>query len=723
MKPVLKSSILAAVVLAVAAGAYGAPPASVPAAITDPALRDLVGQLPARDVGTTPEKYVAAFLKLDAAQFGQLVDALEPPGTQKDLSVRYALHGIAYSIANSGENKKAFVEGCSKRLRDKTEAAIKVFLIEQLELVGSPEAVPVLAGCLADKDTMNSAVRALVVIKGDAAKAALRTALDRGGDGRAAVIAGLGALQDDAAAAKIRTCIKDADAGVRWAADAALADIADPQDTKAIQGQMEGAGVYERSLLTTDLLKMARRLTEKKMIQEADAIYTAFWENKTPEYRHEKIAGLDGLVKVRGEAALPLVVEAMGAEDWQMRAAAVKIASAVPGEKATAFWIEQLKKTKNQVEVLNVIASRKDPAAFAVVAEYMNAKDPAVQVAAIHAAGASGGEKAINPILALTSNPSENVRRAAMAELSTLAGAGADAALAGRLADADPAARAVLLGLLGSRGAKSQQEAVLACMGDGDDAVRLAAISALEMLGDSGSVKTLIAVLASGKPEEKAAAERVLPAVLRRESDDQTRTAPLTAALEKADVTVKPALLRVLSQVGGKEAVATLVGFIHDPNADILDAAVRSLARTTDPEAMPALLEIARDSKDEKHPALALLAYLRLLEAQKLPEDDKVKANAAAMPLARRPEDRRAIMGGIGKIGTPGALETAAKYLDDAATSEESSTAVVAIAQKLQGKEPEKCRAALEKVIAVVKDGRTKQTARDIMAAIDRKMK
>jgi HEAT repeat protein len=708
--------ILASVVLLTSSVFAAAP-------INDPVAKEVVSKLPLRDNSSTPEKITAQLLGLNERQLQEIVDNIDIQGKDKDDKARYALAGLSTVITKDTlPSRKALAAACSNRLAKETEISIKIFLLETVERAGAIESTPAVAACLSDKDqaVVDAAIRTLSTFGGEDSKSALRDALQKSAANRGALLLGLGRLQDDKAVEMIRPMLEEKEARTRISAAVALCEIGDAASVKTINGMLEKADDYDRSQLTAGLLAMARRLVELKKTAEADAIYLSFWENKVQERRHERIAGLEGLITVRGEGALPMVLEAMESPDWQMRAAAVRVGVNAPGEKVTKLFVDQLPKSKNPAEVLAILANRKDPSAFDAVSAMLTNKDEKIQIAAIRAVAATGGEKAIKPLLAIMASGSAPTKAAAVSALSANANKAGDALLAGQLASADSATKVSLLELLAARSATSQQTAIAALLKDSDQKVRLQTLTTLERIGDLSAEEILIPATFVADEKEKEAAEKALVAVARRVPDEVERVKPIIAALPKADAAGKASLIRVLGQTNSKATTDALVGAVKDSNADVQDAAVRALSKSPDPGAMPALLEIAKTGSNDSFKVFGLQGYIRLLEIASVSKEEKLRMYSAAAPLATRPEEKRAIIAGLGKLDSPAALETVSGYLGQDGVQDEAASAACTIAQKLMN-QPEAVRPALEKAAASAKSDRVKRQAQEMLNRLPKK--
>jgi sugar phosphate isomerase/epimerase len=182
-----------------------------------------------------------------------------------------------------------------------------------------------------------------------------------------------------------------------------------------------------------------------------------------------------------------------------------------------------------------------------------------------------------------------------------------------------------------------------------------------------------------------------------------------------ADAKAKGALLRVLARAGGSKALDAVRGAIKDADTGVQDAAVRSLADWADPGAAAALLEIAKGSENGTHQVLALRGYIRLAGTEAVAAPEKLKMYEAAMAAAKRPDEKKQVLGGLGGVKAVEALKMVIPALDDAALQAEACVSAVRIAGELGDAGKEVVRDAMQKVIAATKDDNLRKRADELL--------
>jgi hypothetical protein len=236
------------------------------------------GILSSIDREETLKALVELHSERDAA-VAALVSMLVHPGKGNDHKARYALHGLALYVCGLGNRqrneseRKAFAESLAKTLEGDRPAAIKEFVIRELQVCGGQEVVAAIGKCLSVEALAEASASALVAIGGPAAAAEFRR-LSTAADARLRliVVQHLGVLRDKESVDSLTKAAADDDADVRTAAVWALANIGDPAGIDACLVAAEKADGYERIQAGKSRLLFAERLREAGHKKEAERV-------------------------------------------------------------------------------------------------------------------------------------------------------------------------------------------------------------------------------------------------------------------------------------------------------------------------------------------------------------------------------------------------------------------------------------------------------------------
>jgi HEAT repeat protein len=533
-----------------------------------------------------------------------------------------------------------------------------------------------------------------------------------------AIIQALGRLRDVPSVAALKREAAAEDRDIRIAALDALANIGDIAAAETILAAAGSAqDFWEKQRATEDALTLAKRLGEAQHKPDAEQIYRTLWEKRTD--RQVRIAALVGLTELRGDLAD--VLAAMKTGDPQIRAVAISLATATPGQAATLKCVAAMEQAapSDRASLLEILGARADPAALPAILKMFKFPDEQVRSAAMLAAAAIGGEGAAEAIVACVCGAPGKDRDAAVIALGKMSGKEAGTAVAGALKQAsDPAVKVALLTVVAARRQTDMADAAAGAVADSDPAVRAAAIRALGAIGGDKQLPALVAILKAPKDaKDQRAAEDALVAACARNLGDRC-TDLLAPALADAPPATAASILRVLGAAGSRKAMEAVAAATKSASAETKDAAVRVLAGWPGKEAAPAMLAVAQNSDNPKHRVLVLRGIVRLAALKDTPAADSAKLLGEAMKSAKTPDEKREVLGGLSAVKTVEALQTAAACLDDEAIREEAAAAVVQIAEGLAKQEPAAVRDAVGKAAKATKNDQLRASAERILARV-----
>ena len=586
---------------------------------------------------------------------------------------------ISRSTGDPAE-KRRVAERLTAVLADpKATDAGRLFACQHLPLVATDAQVPLLAKMLDDPKNADMARRALECIPGDASLAAIRAALPRAkGDVLVGVINSLGARRDVPSMAALASLLAGSDAQAAAAAAWALGTIG-TADAAAALGKVR-ADAKLLPVVCDALLRSGENLAASGNAAAAEGVYRQVLSGNPPASL--RLAALAGLVRASKEAALPLVLDALGG-DPMLQAGAVRVTRDLPGAAVTAALVQQLDKLppQGQALVIDVLGDRGDKSAAGAVAKRLDDKDDAVRAAAARAMARLGDASSVDRLASLAAADRGAVQQAARVSLVRLAGADVDKRMLAAAVEAPPAVRVELFRAMTARRTAGASAILLKAAAEADDAVRAEALEALAVLGQAADYPKLVGLLVAGKGASEAAEKAVL-AVGGRLAALPDRMGPVLAALKSASAEAKPALLRVLGSFGGAEALQAVRTHVSSPDANVRDAAVRALANWADEAAGDDLLGIVKSSDNRTHQVLAMRGFLRLAGAVK-EEPTRLRMLAQVRPVATTTDSRKMLLAGLADVPDPAALDMALALLADKEVEAEASAAAMKIARAL----------------------------------------
>jgi len=639
------------------------------------------------------------------------------------LTTVYWLLLLAVPSLSAGEaGKKEEEAKLLALLQSNAEPAQKDQACRRLAVVGTKEAIPVLAAMLADEKLCDVARYGLQAIPDPAVDEALRGALGKlKGKPLLGVIFSLGNRRDQAAVEPLAKLLSDPDLETATVAARALGKIGGPAAGKALNQALGTAPEALRPVLGDACVTVADAYLVQEKREEAAA---AFESIRTSGLLPKRIvaAGFRGVVLARQAAGIPLLLDQLKSDDKDMRRMAFRLARETPGAEATRALAGELSKLPpdGQVQLLRALGDRGDSAALPAIIETSKKGETGARVAAIRAMGQLPDRSIVPALFEAATGPQPEVAKTAQTILAGLPNSKElDDAILSVAESGEPKARRVALDAVAERRIASAAPMLLKAISDADEQIRASALRALGETAAISDLDSLTGKLVQPKaPQEVTLAEAALAAVFKRQQDKQACAAKLLSCLPQAQGASKCAVLRLLGVVGGAEALQAVRTACKDANAEVQDAAIRALVAwpTADPAAD--VLEIARTSADEKYKILAFRGYAGMIALKDLPVEKKLAMCKEAMGLAKRPEEKKLALAGLAETPHPESLKMIEACMADAAVKAEAELALLKAAQGMAAANPAEARAALSKLMASSGNIKIKQQAQSALQQI-----
>jgi HEAT repeat protein len=634
----------------------------------------------------------------------QALDYLKTYQLGKDRRPLERLEAIAAASVKDPNRRRDIAEKLAAMLPQEMSYEGKDFVLRELYAIGTPAEIPAVAKLLTDDKYSHMSRYVLESMGSPEAAAAIREALPKA-NGRTliGIVNSLGNLRDAESIGALAGLIKSDDEPLACAAAGALGRIGTPEAAKALASIDTPARPKVNEAVADARIRCADRLLADGRNDDAIAIYEASRKSETvpPPVR---IAAARGLVKARGEAAAPLVVEMLKSEDRPTMVMGGGLARQLRGGNSAVALADALGSLRPEAQevLIAALADRGDAAARQPVAALVTSPEQSVRVAALRAL-ASLGDASDVPMLLDKSSKGDNVEReAARFALARVRGNEVNnAVLKGISPEPDAGDRSVEgVRALAARGAAEHVPTLIGLAKQGkSDAVRSAAIAALGTLVEQKDYGALIELLtaAQNDAEHDAAKTALATAAVRLDAIDPSAEA-IAAAARSAPPAAKAQLLEALSRVGGGKALEAIRASLNDSDPAVVDAAVRALGQWRDGAVIADLGRIMESGKPT-HRVLALRGLSRLLAMQenRRPPDAMLEICRRMMAAAERPEEKRLVLGRIGEIKDARALELATPHLNDPALRNEAATAVLNIARSMK-QQMDQAREAVQKV-------------------------
>lgn len=673
------------------------------------------------ELQNAPKGDMAASKAAYSALLEKLLPGMSSPDYGLQARTQDAWEKVAVNAGRPGAEaeRAGAVQAMLPQLGPAVPQLTRVWMIKQLGQIGRADAVPALAALINEPDIVvrGRVLRALAENTSAEAGVALRDALAKAttAEMKVALINELGYRRDAAATASLVTMLAPGDS-VATAAAWALSRIASPEAVKALTTANGAATGAFKTAVMDDLLQAAERMVKMNDTRNALPIYQALWNSQ--ESARLRLAGLRGVALIRGAEAVPLLLEQAGSEDTFTQLTATRLLVEVPGSGVGAAVAGKLAALKPdvQIRVAGVLAERGDAGAKPAVRALTKSTEENVRLAALRALAKLGDATDVAMLAQLAASEKGEVGKVARETLGRLPGEPVNAQMVQIFTASTPEVRAVLASSLAARRAPNAASAMLAAAETGAPAERIEAIKAVGVLGDEKVVPNLVKLIAKAPSDDlrNATGGALRDIIDNRTQDKAAAGAALAAGMATADVAGKRMLLTLMKNAAGDAGLAAVKTATTDANADVQDAAVRALVAWPDKAAVPILTELAANTPKPNYHALALQGVVRLAGAADYTSEERIKILQDVIANAKRVEEKRSALAGLGKVPDASTLSIILPLLDNADMREEASLAAITAA-RVAGSDARK--AAMQKVIASSKNADTIKAATDLMNA------
>ncbi len=622
---------------------------------------------------------------------------------------------FAQTVADKQDEPKliAVIQNPDASQKDKVDAC------RQLAIIGTKNAVAPLAALLGDEQLSHMARYALEPIPDPSVDAALRDALGKvKGKPLAGVITSLGVRRDPEAVQPLLEILMQGEAGpyALSAALRALGQIGTIDAAEALKASLDHAPPEGMPDVYEGLFRCAERFAAEGNNGAAIEIYDLL---RGRDASHQVRAGaLRGAILARGNDGLALLREHLRSNDYVLFSAACQTSLEMPGEQVTKALTDALNQlpADNQILVIWTLGKRADASALPALFTLAKKGEKNVRLEAVKALPQIGDASAVPVLVELIGDADSQISLAAQEGLASLPGRQADDAIIAMLDGRQTDQRLTALDLMGRRRMTKSIPSLLKAAGDADAKVRPAAIRKIGELGGPDELPSLLDVLMRQKDsQDLEAAERALSAVCVKTDNPQSRAGKLIALLASAAPGQKAVLLRVLSIVGGSDALKAVRAAVNDGDMQVRDAAFRALCSWKTADAAPDLLAMAKTAPEASRKTAALRGYINLIRDENLSAEQKLAMCKQAAELIIRNEDKRLLLGAMGTVPSAEALAMAMTYVDDPATRDEACFAATAISEKIVEQKPQEVTQAMEKVLKATQNKNVIRNARQTL--------
>ncbi|MBI3922144.1 MAG: ThuA domain-containing protein [Armatimonadetes bacterium] len=399
-----------------------------------------------------------------------------------DREARLALSAIVESVGPSSAaeaDKTGVLAALESWLDSQNSLAQRAEAIELLGYVADAKVVPSLTPLLRDQDLREAARRALTLIPGKEATAAVVGALsDADPAFKVALLASLGRRRASESFEAVATLAGgDTPEEVRLAAYSALGQLGDERAERILREAAEKGSDREKAVARKAYLDLGFAMIPLGPKWAATIFRYTYAKAHTEA---EKCAALVGLCRLP-EPPIDDLVKALSNEPNEVKGALMEELVAAKGAAITRQLAQEIGNAKPPVKValLQVLGDRGEVEVKAIVGRGVRSETETVRVAALVALGKLGDWSDVLLMVGALKDKSEAVRQAAAESLRQLEGTEVTRLLASELTNTTGEQRKLMVQILGNRGDSAATAALVAATTDTDSPTALAALQSL----------------------------------------------------------------------------------------------------------------------------------------------------------------------------------------------------------------------------------------------------
>jgi HEAT repeat protein len=311
--------------------------------------------------------------------------------------------------------------------------------------------------------------------------------------------------------------------------------------------------------------------------------------------------GVVGSVGQRGDSkAVPQLAGLVRSSDKTLAAAAITALGRIGGQQAADILgkttvPKDLKRLKENSYLLcadKMLAQGRTEQAAKIYLDMSHSESTEVKIAAYTGLVSIEKENTVLLVLALLKGKNARLRQAAGKLIVDMPGTAATKAFAQQLGSLQGDAQVVLLSALESRADNAAAPFIAMIAAKGDDAVRLAAVNALAVVGDASNVSQL----AKLSTEQGALGSAALDSLSKLTGSGVTKSLS-DVARKKGDSAVRVNAIRTLVTRHEVDALPALLMLAKDADVDVRQAAFRALRTMAGQKEMPAIVSMLLDAK------------------------------------------------------------------------------------------------------------------------------
>jgi HEAT repeat protein len=562
--------------------------------------------------------------------------------------------------------------------KDATQAG-KAIACRFLQQVGTERCIPAVSDLLYDEILSDYARLVLERLKCEEADKAMREALEKAPDKvKIGILGSLGERRDEKAVKSACKLVRSSNSALAKAAIQAIGKIGGKEAAECLLSTKPAEKLVPIQMQA--MVECARSLSGKDAVFLCEKVLAG-------TYSPCRIAALRELTNVDAAKASSRIAKAIKGNDVRLRRGGLGIIASTKGEKLTRDMLGLLDELSSdrKAELIVALSARGDKAALKSIIKYISSEETVIRDASLTAVSKLGDAGVVK--LLLGTADSAKLRESVTKAIAGMKGEGINDALVEALKDRNLRKAAIQASI--ARGCTDAVPDLLKLVQDKDPDVRKEAWAGLATLADGEDLNSIMEILVEIKnARDLSYAEDAFKKVFYRAENRSKCFKVVASHYEAATEATKGVILDMGAATGDSNALKLVRDAMASGNRELYGRALRALAKWPNESAAEVLLKQARSASETVDRIVTLRGYIRIagMDTANLSGAKRMQMLKTALSLAKRNEEKKAILAILPRYPYPQAMAIAERLRQDKTLAAEADAAIEKIKQSTVSK-------------------------------------
>lgn len=619
-------------------------------------------------------------------------ERLVPLGKGNDSQARYLLHSLANFAGRPSEgliSGNIVEDAFLKAIEQTVDKEIQTFLIRQLAFCGTDTSVDQVSTYLLDPFLFKPAISTLSYIGTvKASKAILTVASSDYQELSRAAIKALGDLQYDPAAEILNDIMlnqinQEIDRETARISLMALSEIANASSHKILLKAVKTAGFRkDEKDAVIAYTNYGHRLLEKNDRMLASKVGLQILKNCTASDQLQfRSAGIHLMAAIEGADFNKTLIQEIENSDKNYRGSVLDAAENILTVNEIDSWIKAFKESSldTKPQIIRMLGKIDNPAVLEHCLQVsIGHQNEAISIAAIKMLVYQEKSASLELLLEKLKGRSNEFEKVAIEEtLLRICDKEDIKTLAASLPSMQPEAQAIIVKVMGARGASEEFSSILKLAGKGNNHLDEAVYGVLGSISTTDHLPQLVELL-EGVDTENAVTSIQNAIIQVLDHADNDHTNEMIRAYNSSEK--KERFLPILAVTGGDEALNLTVNALNSTSETESNIALQTLSNWRNNDAIPVLYKALEASTEPLARSDIFYPYLKQVSASTHTNDQKLLLIKKVVWADNSHEEKQSILKACRNIQTFLSLVFVSNYLNDEELISLASGTAIAIA-------------------------------------------